>query len=41
MGALNIDEIKKSNDEREEVVKWCIQATKEFYDVAKQLDTKD
>lgn len=39
MGIFNLDELKSSNRDRNEVTQWCIEATEEFFDVAKELET--
>ena len=39
LGIFNLDELKSSNRDRNEVTQWCIEATKEFFDAAKELKT--
>ena len=39
LGIFNLDELKSSDLDRYEVTQWCIQATSEFFDTAKEFDT--
>ena len=39
MRIFDLDELKSSHRDRDEVTQWCIEATKEFFGTAKELKT--